>query len=373
MIASYLLDATRSSHPLEDLALEHAGYKALSEEDVCGRGAKAVSFRAIPRDTALNYAGERADLALQLDPVLHRADPPGSAGAALPRAGDAAHPGARRRRAGGDPHRRAGALGAVAARRAGAGDAQRADLRDGRRGVQHQLAAAAVAHSLRQAAAADPQAQHQDEDGVDRGRGARGAGADARHAAADPRVAGAAEAQGHLHRRAAAARQPRDRPRPHLLQPGGRRDRAVEQQRSEPAEHPDPHRARTRDPRGVHRRAWQRADFSGLFADRAARARAPLGRRGAGRRLHAGHRHPRSHRGEGLRREQRDRRARAAPAREDHQLRAALRKDGVHAGEGHRRARRRRRRNSSTPTSRASRRSAPSSTTCSPPRARAAS
>ena len=145
MLASYLLDATRSSHPLEDLALEHAGYKALREEDLCGRGAKAVSFRAIPRDTALNYAGERADLALQLDPVLLGADPPGSAGAALPRPRDAAHPGARRRGAGGDPHRRAGALGAVAARRAGAGDAQRADLRDGRRGVQHQLAAAAVA------------------------------------------------------------------------------------------------------------------------------------------------------------------------------------------------------------------------------------
>jgi DNA polymerase I len=70
MLASYLLDATRSSHPLEELALEHAGYKALSEEDVCGRGAKAVSFRAIPVDKALNYAGERADLALQLEPTL---------------------------------------------------------------------------------------------------------------------------------------------------------------------------------------------------------------------------------------------------------------------------------------------------------------
>ena len=49
MLASYLLDATRSSHPLEELALEHAGYKALREEDVCGRGAKAVS---VPRDPA---------------------------------------------------------------------------------------------------------------------------------------------------------------------------------------------------------------------------------------------------------------------------------------------------------------------------------
>jgi DNA polymerase-1 len=66
MIASYLLDATRSSHPLEDLAIEHVGYKALREEDVCGRGAKGVSFAAIPLDRALDYAGERADLALQL-------------------------------------------------------------------------------------------------------------------------------------------------------------------------------------------------------------------------------------------------------------------------------------------------------------------
>ncbi|HEU4927811.1 MAG TPA: DNA polymerase I [Vicinamibacterales bacterium] len=70
MLASYLLDATRSSHPLEELALEHAGYKALREEDVCGRGAKAVSFRAIGIDKALDYAGERADLALQLESTL---------------------------------------------------------------------------------------------------------------------------------------------------------------------------------------------------------------------------------------------------------------------------------------------------------------
>jgi DNA polymerase-1 len=70
MIASYLLDATRSAHPLEDLAIEHAGYKALREEDVCGRGAKAVSFAAIPAERALDFAGERADLALQLAGTL---------------------------------------------------------------------------------------------------------------------------------------------------------------------------------------------------------------------------------------------------------------------------------------------------------------
>ena len=70
MIASYLLDANRSSHPLEDMAIEHSGYKALSEEDVCGRGAKAVSFADIAVERARDYAGERADLSLQLAPTL---------------------------------------------------------------------------------------------------------------------------------------------------------------------------------------------------------------------------------------------------------------------------------------------------------------
>ena len=70
MIASYLIDATRSSHTIEDLALEHTGYKALSEDDVCGRGAKAISFDRLPLQAAQDYAGERADLALQLaDPL----------------------------------------------------------------------------------------------------------------------------------------------------------------------------------------------------------------------------------------------------------------------------------------------------------------
>src|SRR6202023_4201587 len=66
MLASYLLDATRSGHPLEATALEHLGYRALTKEDVCGRGAKAVTLPEGPPDAALNYAAERADLALQL-------------------------------------------------------------------------------------------------------------------------------------------------------------------------------------------------------------------------------------------------------------------------------------------------------------------
>ena len=72
MLASYLLDATRPGHPLEDTSLEHLGYKALTEEDVCGRGAKAIPFARLSPDALLNYAGERADLARQLS---HRLAP----------------------------------------------------------------------------------------------------------------------------------------------------------------------------------------------------------------------------------------------------------------------------------------------------------
>ncbi len=62
MIASYLVNATGSSHALEELALERSGYKALTREDVTGKGAKAVATGAVPPAALLNYACERADL-----------------------------------------------------------------------------------------------------------------------------------------------------------------------------------------------------------------------------------------------------------------------------------------------------------------------
>jgi DNA polymerase-1 len=66
MLASYVLDATRSSHTLEEVALEHLGYKALVQEDICGSGQKAMPLPQLPAAAILNYAGERADLAWQL-------------------------------------------------------------------------------------------------------------------------------------------------------------------------------------------------------------------------------------------------------------------------------------------------------------------
>ncbi len=70
MLASYLIDATRSEHKLEDLALEHTSYKALTEEEICGRGTKAVSLAELPVEAAVDYTCERADLVGQLAPIF---------------------------------------------------------------------------------------------------------------------------------------------------------------------------------------------------------------------------------------------------------------------------------------------------------------
>ena len=76
MLASYLIDANKSSQELEPIALEQLGYKALTEDEVRGKGAKAIPFAQVPVDSVLDYAGERADLAWQLAehfrPLLER-------------------------------------------------------------------------------------------------------------------------------------------------------------------------------------------------------------------------------------------------------------------------------------------------------------
>ena len=66
MVASYLIDATRSSHSIEGLAIERAGYRAVSDEDITGKGAKAVELGAVPAESLVTFAGERAELPLAI-------------------------------------------------------------------------------------------------------------------------------------------------------------------------------------------------------------------------------------------------------------------------------------------------------------------
>ena len=66
LLASYLLDATKSAHTLAELALERLGYRAIAEEAVAGKGAQARSFADLPAEAVVELAGERSDLPLQL-------------------------------------------------------------------------------------------------------------------------------------------------------------------------------------------------------------------------------------------------------------------------------------------------------------------
>jgi DNA polymerase-1 len=70
MVASYLLDATRSDHSIGGLALERAGYRPASEEDVLGKGAKALTLEGVPAASLATFACEHADLPLTLAPGL---------------------------------------------------------------------------------------------------------------------------------------------------------------------------------------------------------------------------------------------------------------------------------------------------------------
>lgn len=70
ILVSYVLDATRSDHRLEDLALEELTYKMTDEEELRGKGVKALPFERVPLDAMLTYAGERADVTWQLGPKM---------------------------------------------------------------------------------------------------------------------------------------------------------------------------------------------------------------------------------------------------------------------------------------------------------------
>ncbi|MBI5167112.1 MAG: DNA polymerase I [candidate division NC10 bacterium] len=70
MVASYLLNSTRPSHSLDNIALEHLGYRMLSYAEVVGVGKKEISFDQVEMGQAARYAGEDADITFQLVKLL---------------------------------------------------------------------------------------------------------------------------------------------------------------------------------------------------------------------------------------------------------------------------------------------------------------
>ncbi|MDP2333768.1 MAG: DNA polymerase I, partial [Reyranella sp.] len=66
MLISFVLDAGKNNHGMDELAERHLGQKTIKFSDVAGSGAKQVSFDHVPLDKARDYAAEDADVTMQL-------------------------------------------------------------------------------------------------------------------------------------------------------------------------------------------------------------------------------------------------------------------------------------------------------------------
>ncbi|HTR86609.1 MAG TPA: DNA polymerase I [Reyranella sp.] len=66
MLLSFVLDAGKHNHGMDDLAERYLNQKTIKFSDVAGSGQKQVSFDRVPIDKARDYAAEDADVTLQL-------------------------------------------------------------------------------------------------------------------------------------------------------------------------------------------------------------------------------------------------------------------------------------------------------------------
>ncbi|MDJ0887848.1 MAG: DNA polymerase I [Desulfobacterales bacterium] len=64
MIASYLLNPSKRSHGLDQIALDFLGHKNIAYEEVAGKGRQSVTFDMVTLDKAVPYACEDADITL---------------------------------------------------------------------------------------------------------------------------------------------------------------------------------------------------------------------------------------------------------------------------------------------------------------------
>lgn len=70
MLESYVLNSNASKHDRDALSLKYLGFKAISYEDVAGKGVKQLSFDKISILQAANYAAEGAEAILSLHEAL---------------------------------------------------------------------------------------------------------------------------------------------------------------------------------------------------------------------------------------------------------------------------------------------------------------
>lgn len=70
MLLSYVLDAGRGSHGMDELSKRHLGHETIPFSQVAGSGKNFIGFARVPLDKATAYAAEDADVTLRLWQVL---------------------------------------------------------------------------------------------------------------------------------------------------------------------------------------------------------------------------------------------------------------------------------------------------------------
>ncbi len=70
MLESYVLNSVATRHDMDSTVQKYLGISTIHFEDVCGKGAKQITFNQVDIDRATEYAAEDADVTLRLHHVL---------------------------------------------------------------------------------------------------------------------------------------------------------------------------------------------------------------------------------------------------------------------------------------------------------------
>ena len=70
MCLSYVINAGRFSHKLDNLILDKLQHQTIKYEEICGKGSKQITFDMVHPELALNYAAEDADYCLRIYKIL---------------------------------------------------------------------------------------------------------------------------------------------------------------------------------------------------------------------------------------------------------------------------------------------------------------
>ena len=70
MLESYVLNSTAGRHDMDSVAKKYLGVDTIHYEDVCGKGARQITFDQVDIDAATRYSAEDADITLRLHQTL---------------------------------------------------------------------------------------------------------------------------------------------------------------------------------------------------------------------------------------------------------------------------------------------------------------